>query len=106
MGLCFSASDGFPIDKKAGQPCIHLQSDSRCKIHDNLTKRGLKGCRTFDCFGAGQKVSQVSFAGLDWRKNPDSSGKMFKVFTIMTQLHELLWYLTEGLNAESSILDL
>ena len=51
-------------------------------------------------------VNEYKAAGLDWRKNPDSSGKMFKVFTIMTQLHELLWYLTEGLNAESSILDL
>ncbi|WP_404447002.1 pentapeptide repeat-containing protein [Bacillus sp. RC252] len=104
VALCFSASDGFPIDKEAGQPCIHLQSGFRCKIHESLRGRGLKGCTTFDCFGAGQKVSQVSFAGLDWQKSPDNKGKMFKVFTIMMQLHELLWYLAEALTLKPAYL--
>lgn len=61
---------------------------------------GFKGCIAFDCFGAGQKVSQASFGGHDWRKVPESSEQMFKVFLIMRQLHELLWYLTEALTLQ------
>ncbi len=105
FGLCcvalyFSVSEGFPTDKDAGQPCFNLQPDFRCCVHKSLMVRGLKGCLAFDCFGAGQKVSQVSFGGYDWRKNPESSAKMFKVFLIMQQFHELLWYLTEALTLQ------
>ena len=105
FGLCcvalyFSASEGFPIDKDAGQPCLNLQPDFRCCVHKSLMERGLKGCIAFDCFGAGQKVSQVSFGGQDWRKVPESANQMFMVFLIMRQLHELLWYLTEALTLQ------
>lgn len=105
FGLCcvalyFSASEGFPIDKEAGQPCLRLQPDFRCSVHKSLREEGFKGCLAFDCFGAGQKVAQVSFGGHDWRKVPDSAEKMFKVFQIMRQLHELLWYLTEALTLQ------
>ena len=54
----------------------------------------------YDCFGAGQKVSQVTFAGQDWRQAPRIAQQMFEVFTIMRQLHELLWYLAEALTLE------
>ena len=105
FGLCcvalyFSASEGFPIDKDAGQPCLNLQPDFRCSVHKNLRERGLKGCLAFDCFGAGQKVAQVNFGGHDWRKVPESAKQMFEVFLIMRQLHELLWYLTEALTLQ------
>jgi len=105
FGLCcvalyFSASEGFPIDKDAGQPCLNLQSDFRCCVYKNLRERGLKGCIAFDCFGAGQKVSQASFGGHDWRKVPESATQMFEVFLIMRQLQELLWYLTEALTLQ------
>lgn len=107
FGLCcvalyFSVSEGFPIDKSAGQPCPNLQSDFRCCIHKNLIERGLKGCIAFDCFGAGQKVSKVSFGEHDWRRVPQSSKQMFEVFLIMRQLHELLWYLTEALRLQQA----
>ncbi|MGC7870799.1 pentapeptide repeat-containing protein [Desulfosporosinus sp. SYSU MS00001] len=102
FGLCcvalyFSASEGFPIDKKAGQPCLNLQSDFLCHVHKNLRELGLKGCLAFDCFGAGQKVSQISYVRKDWQKDPESAEQMFEVFLIMRQLHELLWYLTGAL---------
>lgn len=107
FGLCcvalyFSASEGFPRDKEPGEPCINLKQDFRCSIHDNLLGQGLKGCVAFDCFGAGQKVSQVSFAKQDWRAVPESSRPMFEVFSIMRQLHELLWYLAEALRLEQA----
>lgn len=105
FGLCcvalyFSASEGFPIDKEAGQPCINLQADFSCCVHKSLIEQGLKGCTAFDCFGAGQKVAQVTFGGHDWRQVPGSAQQMFEVFLIMRQLHEMLWYLTEALTLQ------
>jgi uncharacterized protein YjbI with pentapeptide repeats len=102
FGLCcvapaFSASADFAIDKLAGQPCPHLQDGFRCGIHDNLRRHGFPGCAAYDCFGAGQHVSQVTFAGRDWRQNPQAAAQMFAVFAIVRQLHELLWYLVAAL---------
>jgi len=105
FGLCcvapaFSASADFAIDKPAGQACPNLELDFRCGIHDRLRQRGFAGCTVYDCFGAGQRVSQITFAGRDWRQAPQTARQMFEVFTIMRQLHELLWYLTEALTLE------
>jgi hypothetical protein len=102
-GLCcvapaFAASADFAVDKPAGQPCSHLQADLRCGIHDRLRDRGFPGCAVFDCFGAGQHVTQGTFGGRDWREGPDVAGAMFAVLPVMRQLHELLWYLTEALS--------
>jgi uncharacterized protein YjbI with pentapeptide repeats len=104
-GLCcvapaFFASADFAIDKPAGQACRHLQPDFRCGIHPRLRQRGFAGCTVYDCFGAGQQVSQITFAGQDWRQVPGIAQQMFEVFTIMRQLHELLWYLTEAMTLE------
>lgn len=101
FGLCcialfFSASEGFPTNKDAGKPCINLQADFTCSVHKNLRDKGLKGCTAYDCFGAGQKIAQVTFKGVDWRKSPESAKKMFEAFLIMRQLHEILWYLTQA----------
>lgn len=93
----FSASTDFPIDKNAGQACPNLQSDFRCGIHTRLRQQGFRGCTVYDCFGAGQKVSQVTFGGQDWRRAPRTAKQMFEVFPVMRDLHELLWYLTEAL---------
>ena len=101
FGLCcvalfFSKSEGFPQDKIAGKPCINLQSDFSCSVHKNLRKKGLKVCMSYDCFGAGQKVAQVTFKGQDWIKSPEIANKMFDVFLIIRQLHEMLWYLIDA----------
>jgi uncharacterized protein YjbI with pentapeptide repeats len=102
FGLCcvalpFTASADFRFDKPAGQPCGNLRPDFRCGIHGRLRERGFAGCTVFDCFGAGQKVSQTTFAGQDWRESPGTRGQMFAVFAVMRQLHELLVFLTEAL---------
>ncbi|MCZ8514023.1 pentapeptide repeat-containing protein [Paenibacillus filicis] len=102
FGLCcvalpFAASADFAMDKTAGQPCQNLQPDFRCGVHNSLRQLGFRGCTVYDCFGAGQKVSRVTFGGRDWRQAPGSAKLMFEVFPIMRQLHELLWYLTEAL---------
>ncbi len=98
----FSASADFAINKNAGQPCPHLQADFRCGIHARLRQQGFRGCTVYDCFGAGQKVSQVTFGGQDWRQAPQTARQMFEVFAIMRNLHELLWYLTEALTLQAS----
>lgn len=100
--LYFSASEGFPQDKEAGQPCNNLQPDFRCKVYPSLHELGLKGCMGYDCFGAGQKVAQVSYGRRDWHQYPDTAQQMFAVFLIMKELHELLWYLQEALTIEAA----
>ena len=86
--------------KALDKPVLILQSDFRCGIHDNLRRRGFPGCTAYDCFGAGQKVAQVTVAGEDWRSAPHTAKQMFEVFAIMRQLHELLWYLVEALSLQ------
>lgn len=98
----FSVSADFPITKKAGQVCPHLQTDFRCGIHTRLRQQGFRGCAVYDCFGAGQKVSQITFGGRDRRQTPQTAKQMFEVFPIMRTLHELLWYLTEALRLPSA----
>ena len=92
----FSASADFAITKDAGQPCPNLKPDFRCGIHTRLRESGFRGCTVYDCFGAGQKVSQVTFGREHWRRAPAVARQMFEVFPIMRDLHELLWYLTEA----------
>ena len=108
FGLCcvslfFSKSEGFPIDKIAGKPCINLKDDFKCRVHKDLNKKGLKGCLAYDCFGAGQKVSQVTYRGESWKDNPSISKEMYEVFVIVRQLHEILWYLTEAFRLQSDL---
>ncbi|MGC0316713.1 pentapeptide repeat-containing protein [Kitasatospora acidiphila] len=102
FGLCcvalpFARSADFAVDKDAGQPCRNLQQDFQCGIHSELRPKGFAGCTVFDCFGAGQKVSQVTFGGRSWREEPGSSRLMFQVFPVMRHLQELLWYVAEAL---------
>ncbi|MDF2543368.1 MAG: pentapeptide repeat-containing protein [Herbinix sp.] len=99
-GLCctalyFSKLDGFPEDKEAGKPCVNLQSDFRCKIHAELPRRKMKGCLGYDCFGAGQKVTQTIYPHTTWstENNPQ---QIFEVFLIVFQLHQILYYLAEA----------
>jgi uncharacterized protein YjbI with pentapeptide repeats len=102
FGLCcvalpFAKSADFARDKAAGTPCQNLREDFRCGVHARLRESGYTGCTVFDCFGAGQKVSQLTFGGVDWRREPGSAPAMFAAFPVMRQLHELLWYLHEAL---------
>ncbi|RRN73815.1 pentapeptide repeat-containing protein [Peribacillus simplex] len=107
FGLCcvalpYAKSADFAFDKDGGTPCSNLQSDYRCGIHENLRAKGFRGCTVYECFGAGQKVSQITYDGNDWRDNQASAKEMFDVFPIMQQLHEMLCYLNEALNLEDA----
>ncbi|MET8223342.1 pentapeptide repeat-containing protein [Streptomyces sp. NPDC004082] len=104
FGLCcvalpFSRSADFAADKDAGEPCTNLRTDFGCGIHTRLRESGFTGCTVYDCFGAGQHVSQVTFGGRDWRSGPPERTRlMFEVFPVVRQLHELLRYLDEALS--------
>ncbi|MFC4565708.1 pentapeptide repeat-containing protein [Nocardiopsis mangrovi] len=107
FGLCcvalpFAASAGFAVDKDAGSPCHNLRPDFGCGVHARLRQEGFSGCTVYDCFGAGQKVAQVTYGGRDWRRAPHTAQEMFAVFPVMRQLHELLRYLDEALGLEAA----
>ena len=99
-GLCctalyFSKVEGFPGDKEAGIPCIQLCEDFSCRIHSSLSGRRLKGCINYDCFGAGQTVTEIVFEGKSWCQLPDPE-EMFRIFLVELTLHEAMWYLEEA----------
>ncbi|GAA1643687.1 pentapeptide repeat-containing protein [Georgenia ruanii] len=101
FGLCcvalpLTASADFAVDKPAGEPCRNLHTDHRCGIHSRLRQEGFPGCTVYDCFGAGQRVSQATFEGRSWRQDPDTARRMFAVFPVVRQLHEMLVYLAEA----------
>ncbi|WP_438434911.1 pentapeptide repeat-containing protein [Gorillibacterium sp. sgz500922] len=101
FGLCctalaFARSADFAFDKEAGAPCRNLRRDYRCSIHAELRASGCPGCVSYECFGAGQKVSQLVFGGRDWREHPELAAGMFAVYPVMQQLHEMLAYLWEA----------
>ncbi|OUL05508.1 pentapeptide repeat-containing protein [Bacillus spizizenii] len=105
FGLCcvalpYAKSADFAFDKDGGTPCRNLQSNYQCSIHKDLREKGFRGCSAYECFGAGQKVSQITYEGKDWRNNPETANEMFDVFPIMQQLQEMLWYLYEALSID------
>jgi uncharacterized protein YjbI with pentapeptide repeats len=106
-GLCcvapaFAKSSDFAVDKPAGKACLNLADDFRCRIHDRLEPSGFHGCVVFDCFGAGQRITQETFGGRSWREAPELSGPMFATLPVMRQLHEIMWYLTEALKLDEA----
>ena len=107
FGLCcvalpYAKSADFASDKDGGTPCHNLQSNYQCGIHKDLRNKGFRGCSAYECFGAGQKVSQFTYKGMDWRTSKDIAQEMFNVYPIIQQLHEMLWYLNEALSLEVS----
>ncbi|MEN1759178.1 pentapeptide repeat-containing protein [Anoxynatronum buryatiense] len=98
MALYCTKTDGFPENKEAGVPCKQLMPDFRCRIHSMLAKKGMKGCLAYDCFGAGQKVTQGIYANEDWKKNPEKATEICRVFMMVFQLHQMIWYLLEALS--------
>ncbi|HEY0718452.1 MAG TPA: pentapeptide repeat-containing protein [Streptosporangiaceae bacterium] len=109
-GLCcvapgFTASADFAISKQPGQACPHLQANFGCGIHERLRPLGFPGCTTFDCYGAGQQVIQVTFGGRNWRSDPELAAAQFASFAVMRQLHEMRWHVTQALDLTRDLAD-
>jgi uncharacterized protein YjbI with pentapeptide repeats len=107
FGLCcvalpYAKSADFAFDKEGGTPCQNLHTNNLCGIHKDLRNKGFRGCSAYECFGAGQKVSHVTYKGMDWRSNKEIAQEMFDVYPIVQQLHEMLWYLNEVLTIDAA----
>ena len=104
FGLCCVALPLLPLPilpstKTAGPlPPSAIRLPMR-RAHQPAAARH-EGCTVYECFGAGQMVSQITYNGRDWRQAPETAKEMFDVFPIMRQLHELLWYLNEALSLQ------
>lgn len=96
VALCCMKSDGFPANKEAGVPCQYLRSDFRCDIHEKLAIKNMRGCLAYDCFGAGQKVTQNCFPRINWKSSPEHANEIFQVFQTVFQLHQMEWHLLEA----------
>ncbi|MFA9464954.1 MAG: pentapeptide repeat-containing protein [Velocimicrobium sp.] len=95
VALFFSKMDGFPKDKEAGEACVNLRPDFTCSIHSELVNRKMKGCLSYDCFGAGQKVTAKIYRGENWSSTIKKE-EIFEVFLVVHKLHQMLWYLVEA----------
>lgn len=92
LALAFDTSLGFAFDKPAGEPCPELRHH-RCGIHGQRAARGLRGCETYDCGGAGERVTQEAFGGDTWRREPKLRLPMIEAFAQardLTAAQELL----------------
>lgn len=89
VALAFDASASFSFDKAAGEACPHLTNDDACGVHDELCARGLSGCASYDCLGAGQHVTAM-LPGLHWRDDEVSARLLFDTFRAMRLVHEFV----------------
>lgn len=106
-GLCctalfFSKMDGFPENKPSGKSCMNLQKDFLCKIHDSLVQYKMKGCIGYDCFGAGQYVTQSIYKNNTWQDNKEKSQEIFDVFVVVFHLYQIRYFLLEANSLISS----
>jgi hypothetical protein len=71
---------GFPADKPANTPCGYLNACNQCSIHERRPEYGYQACAGFDCFGAGQWITQTLFANARWSDSPDIAARMFAAY--------------------------
>jgi hypothetical protein len=96
VGLAFDQSEWFGFDKPANVACQHLQPDCTCSIHGELGARGQAGCAVYDCYGAGQRITQELYAGVSWQREPKAHATLFEAFRRLKRVHELRLLLHEA----------
>jgi len=96
VSLPFDRSEWFSFDKPADVPCRHLQPTNRCSIHEQLSELGQAGCAHYDCYGAGQRLTQELGPGHSWRADPERAHQVFAAFRQLKTLHELRLLLHEA----------
>lgn len=89
VGPGFDADQGFGFDKPACTPCTNLGANFRCAVHAERRQRGFTACITFDCYGAGQRVTR-HFGGRSWQSSPELAAQMFHAYSRYRILHELM----------------
>jgi len=83
-GLCcivpaYLQTQGFPVDKPAGKPCMHLATDYHCAIHARREELGFGACAGFDCHGAGQWVT-ARIAASQWSSEAEKAEAMAEAY--------------------------
>ena len=53
---------GFAAEKRSGEPCPKLDTCGGSTIYDDRERLGFAGCIAYECFGAGQFVTQAALA--------------------------------------------
>lgn len=96
VAFAFDRSESFAADKAANVPCANLDGGHGCRIHARLATSGFGGCVAFDCYGAGQVVTQEMFGGRSWRDDPALLPAMGEAFRILRRVHELRLLLGEA----------
>lgn len=87
VATAFEASEDFACDKPAGKRCRHLEPHDRCAIHAERIERGFAGCMSFECYGAGPRITRA-FAG----------AAPTDLFHQLCALHELRWLVAGALS--------
>lgn len=93
--LAFDESAGFGLSKAAGDRCPHLTAGNRCSIHSRLRQRGFSGCAGYDCYGAGQRATEL-VRGAAWFAGPDERAALFDIFWRLYTIHESLVLLEQA----------
>jgi hypothetical protein len=88
VATCFDEGDDFAFDKASGDRCWYLTPGYRCSIHAERAERGLAGCVSYTCYGAGQRAT-ARFA-------PVPEPMRNEGFLLLVSTHELLWLLSEA----------
>jgi len=96
IAVAFDRSESFAFDKPADMPCGNLDHGHRCTIHGRLAASGFGGCVAFECYGAGQVVTQQMFGGRSWRDHPALLSAMCEAFRQLRRVHELRFLLQEA----------
>jgi hypothetical protein len=56
----------------------------------------MKGCIGYDCFGAGQHVTQYIYKGEAWQTSQGQSKEIFDAFVMVFQLYQIRYFLEES----------
>ncbi len=88
VAFAFSKGEDFAEDKQPDEPCQYLRTRHGCSIHKSRSEKGYPGCITFDCLGAGQRVTQNLFKGQSWRQSPELIGPMCEALRGMQDIHQ------------------
>ena len=101
VALAFDRGPEFAFDKAADERCRHLGASQRCLVHASRSTRGLAGCISYDCFGAGQYVSERLFPEALHGAAGELSPRMLEAFRSLRRVHELRFLLHEAARFEA-----
>lgn len=80
---------GFSASKEAGERCPKLGAAGDCTIYENREEQGFTGCVRYECFGAGQYVTETLFGGVTYDADDAVLARMAEVFLAMRPVSDL-----------------